>query len=439
MQSEILSAWVKEGELQNQQAYVTQDQIATVLVRAIGKEQQVDGNYNEVAKELGLFDGIAKDKQISSKDLDIIFENYKKVVNKDVNDQGVKEISVEDFMSNPGNFGYQLSPDGNYISYASAWESRSNVFVKEMNSEKEPVRVTSSTDRDIAGFIWKDDNILYLKDNAGDENYHIYSSSFSGAKEQDLTPYPNVVAYPVDILHGVEDHILIMMNKEDATAFDLYKLNVKTGETTLVAKNPGNIQGWLADNDGQIRMALESDGVVGTVLYRDSEDEPFRPFIKLEAGDTVSPIAFSKDNQSVYAISNKDRDKVQLVKYDLQANEEVILANPNVDIAGALYSKSKDKLLYASYITDKVYYEFLDEDFEKIFNKIKDKIGVTESEFGINDYNEDMTKFIVSISSDTVYGKYYYYDLNNGYINRASRIRLLVKSRRVVNNAFYFL
>src|SRR4051812_30988385 len=59
MQSEILSAWVKEGELQNQQAYVTQDQIATVLVRAIGTEQQEVGNYSEVAKKLGLFDGIA--------------------------------------------------------------------------------------------------------------------------------------------------------------------------------------------------------------------------------------------------------------------------------------------------------------------------------------------------------------------------------------------
>ncbi len=33
-----------------------------------------------------------------------------------------------------------------------------------------------------------------------------------------------------------------------------------------------------------------------------------------------------------------------------------------------------------------------------------------ESELGINDYNKEMTKFIVSVSSDTVYGKYYYYD-----------------------------
>ena len=59
-----------------------------------------------------------------------------------------------------------------------------NVFVKEMNSEEEPVRVTNLTDRDIAGFIWKDDNILYLKDNGGDENYHIYTSTFNGAEEQ---------------------------------------------------------------------------------------------------------------------------------------------------------------------------------------------------------------------------------------------------------------
>ena len=46
------------------------------------------------------------------------------------NNEGVKEISVEDFMKNPGNMGYELSPDGNYITYVSTWENRLNVFVK---------------------------------------------------------------------------------------------------------------------------------------------------------------------------------------------------------------------------------------------------------------------------------------------------------------------
>lgn len=412
MRTEILTNWVQQGELKNQQAFVTQDEIARVLIRALGveKDEKTLGSYKKSATAQGLFKGIPKDKRITYSDLQVIFTNYNKLKNKGIDNKGVKEVSVEDFMRNPGELGYQLSPDGNYISYASAWENRLNVFVKEMNKDSEPVRVTSSKDRDIAGFIWKDNHILYLKDNAGDENYHIHLSSFNGATEKDLTPYENVVAYPIDVLQGVENEILIMMNKEDATAFDVYKLNVKTGDTTLVAKNPGDIQGWLADSEGQIRMAVASDGVEGAVLYRDSEDQEFKPFITIEAGDTVSPIAFSQDNQSIYAVSNKNRDKAVLVKYDLQANEEVILSNPDVDIASALYSTSKDKLLFAAYVTDKTNYVFLDDDFEKIFTKIRNKIGVSESEFGINDYNKEMTKFIVSISSDKVYGKYYYYD-----------------------------
>jgi hypothetical protein len=48
-------------------------------------------------------------------------------------------------------------------------------------------------------------------------------------------------------------------------------------------------------------MAIATDGVVGTVLYRESEDEDFRPFLSLEAGDQFMPIAFTKDNQSGYA------------------------------------------------------------------------------------------------------------------------------------------
>lgn len=423
MRQEILDDWVKLGELEDEKAYVTQDQVARVLVRALGQQDlSTLVGYKKQANSLGLFKGIEKNKRLTVTDVHIIFGNYEAIKNKDITNKGVKEVSVEDFMRNPGNFGYQLSTDGNYISFASEWESRSNVFVKDMNSDADPVRVTSSKDRDIAGSFWKDDYVLYLKDNAGDENYHIYSSTFNGKEEKDLTPYENVVAYPVDHLNGVQDEILIMMNKDDATVFDVYKLNVKTGDTTLVAKNPGMIQGWLADSDGQIRMAIESDGVVGTILYRSSEDEPFESFISLEAGDTVTPIAFSKDNQSIYAISNKNRDKAALVKYDLQANEELILDNVDVDISGALYSRSKDKLLYSAYITDKVHYEFLDEEFEIIFHKIRNKLGVEESDFGINDYNKEMTKFIVSISSDKVYGKYYYYDATSDELTELAEL-----------------
>ncbi|MGE7695717.1 prolyl oligopeptidase family serine peptidase [Lysinibacillus sp. NPDC094177] len=411
MRQQIIKQWVKGEELKDLSANIKRDEAARILVRALDKEEKETtiAEYQEKANKLGLFNGLSNSEKISKQDAVKILNNAKKVKNGATN-EGVKEISVEDFMKNPGNFGYELSPDGNYITFSSEWENRSNVFVKKMNDDSEPVRVSSSKDRDIAGSFWKDDNLLYVKDKGGDENFHIYSTTFNGSEEKDLTPYPNVTVGLLSGLEGVKDEILIMMNKEDAKVFDVYKLNVKTGKTTHVAKNPGNVSSWLADRDGNIRMAVVSDGVVGTVLYRDSEKDEFKPFIEIEAGDDINPFSFSKDNKHIYATSNKGRDKVEIVKYDLDGNEEVIMSNSEVDVSGILYNAEKDKVLYGAYVTDKVHYQFYDEDFEKLFRKIQNKLGVEESELGINDYNKDMTKFIVSVSSDTVYGKYYYYD-----------------------------
>lgn len=412
MRQQIIDKWVKAGEFTDLSLTIKRDEVARILVRALNKEEKEASlaDYLEKANKIGLFNGLSLNTEaISKQDAVKILNNAKQIKNGS-NHEGVKEISVEDFMKNPGNFGYELSPDGNYITFSSAWENRSNVFVKKMNDDSEPVRVSNSKDRDVAGFYWKDNNLLYVKDKGGDENFHIYSTTFNGSEEKDLTPYPNVTVGILSGLQGVKDEILIMMNKEDATVFDVYKLNVKTGETTHVAKNPGNITSWLADRNGNVRIAVASDGVEGTILYRDSEKDEFKPFIEMEAGDEVMPLAFSKDNQYIYATSNKGRDKVEVVKYDLKGNEEVIMSNDQVDVSGVLYSAEHDKLLYGAYITDKPHYQFFDENFEKLFRKIQSKLNVHESELGINDYNKEMTKFIVSVSSDTVYGKYYYYD-----------------------------
>ncbi|MGE8003598.1 S9 family peptidase [Lysinibacillus sp. NPDC093216] len=433
MRQQIIDQWVKGEELKDLSINIKRDEAARILIRALNKEEKEAtlAEYQEKANKLGLFNGLSASETISKQDAVKILNNAKNVKNGVGNNEGVKEISVEDFMKHPGNAGYQLSPDGNYITYKSAWENRSNVFVKKMNDDSEPVRVSSSTDRDIGGSFWKDDNLLYVKDKGGDENFHIYSTTFNGNEEKDLTPYPNVTVGLLSDLQGVKDEILITMNKEDAKVFDVYKLNVKTGETNHVAKNPGNISSWLADHDGNVRMAVASDGVEGTVLYRDSEKDEFKPFIEMKAGDEVMPLAFSKDNKHIFATTNKGRDKVEVVKYDLEGNEEVIMSNSEVDVMGVLYNSEKDKLLYGAYITDKGHYQFFDEDFEKIFRKIQNKLGVQESELSINDYNKEMTKFIVNVSSDTVFGKYYYYDSTTDEITEMATLSPWLKQEEL--------
>lgn len=413
--------WLKEGEFISVDAPIKRGEMARMMVRALGKEQGETSlaEYAASAKALGLIQGDAdgslhEDQPVTVAQAAVVLKNYSNKMLSTMDDRGVSQISVEDFMRSPGSFGYELSPDGKYLSYAGTWENRSNVYVEKLGEKSEPIRVTSSKDRDITGFFWKGNNILYLKDKGGDENFHVYSSTFNGNKEVDLTPYDKVSVQLVSDLSGVKDEILISMNKEDATIFDVYKLNVKTGETKLIAKNPGNIMVWVADRQGKIRLASESDGIVSTLLYRDTEEKAFKPLVTLNNGDSMNPLGFSADGKSIYAVSNNGRDKTALVKLNLKGEEEVLYQHPEVDVTGAYYDKNQDKMLAAVYVTDKAHLEFFDDKFEAMYRKLQQKLGVSESEIRLNDYDEDMTKLIVSVSNDKTYGMYYFYDSVSG-------------------------
>ena len=84
------------------------------------------------------------------------------------------ELPLETFFRNTEKTGYQISPDGKYFSYMAPYESRRNIFVQPVDG-KDAVRITSETERDLAGYFWANDHrILYLKDTGGDENFQLY-------------------------------------------------------------------------------------------------------------------------------------------------------------------------------------------------------------------------------------------------------------------------
>jgi hypothetical protein len=190
--------------------------------------------------------------------------------------QKAPQIPLEDFFRNPEKTAFQLSPKGEYFSYLAPWESRLNVFVQK-TGEENALRITSETERDIAGYLWKGDNrILFLKDTGGDENFHMYGVNADGSDLTGLTVFEKVRTMPIDDLKEVDDMVIVGLNKRDATVFDPYRLNVLTGEMIMLAENPGNIMDWMTDHDGKLRLATVSDGVNSTILYRDTEDEEFR-------------------------------------------------------------------------------------------------------------------------------------------------------------------
>ena len=50
------------------------------------------------------------------------------------------------------------------------------------------------------------------------------------------------------------------MNQRDPSLFDVYRLNLQTGQLTLDTENPGGVIRWVADHQLQIRVSQSYHG-----------------------------------------------------------------------------------------------------------------------------------------------------------------------------------
>ncbi|WP_438447701.1 S9 family peptidase [Gorillibacterium sp. sgz5001074] len=320
------------------------------------------------------------------------------------------QIPLEDFFRQPAQVSFSMSPDGKYMAYMQPADNRMNVFVKKIG-EKDAVQVTHATERDIMGYMWKgNDRLVYMTDKGGDENYHLYSVKLDGKDDKDLTPFPNTRAMLLDDLKEVKDEMLVLLNKRDPRFFDVYRLNVQTGELKLTAENPGNITGWMTDHQGRIRIASSSDGNNTAILYRQSEDQPFAPLLNTGYQDTFSPITFDADNKELFVATNLNRDKIQIVRYDPETKQvkETVFEHPDVDASNLIYSVQKKQVLAAVYETDKVHYQYFDDSYKSLMQTLESKAeGKTVS---LQSMSEDGNLVMYRTYSDRSLGAYYSYD-----------------------------
>ena len=333
----------------------------------------------------------------------------------------IKTIPLEDFFRNPEKSNFQLSPDGKHISYMKPWEDgnrRMNVYIKPINSEKE-IRVTEASNRSLYGYFWLNNNrIAYIQDKGGDENIHIYAVDIDGGNNIDLTPFENIQARITDDLEDDENFMLVEINKRNAQIHDVYRLNVNDGNLKLVAENPGNISGWMTDNDGKLRIAMTSDGVNTSLLYRDSEDDDFKSILTTNFKESVSPLYFTFDNKELYVSSNRNRDKSAIFKFDLNnaQEKEIVFEHPEVDVYGLMRSKKRKVITGVSYTTAKREIEFFDKWRENIQNNLESKLNNVE--VSIREFSKDESKAIVVAYSDKSRGTYYYYDIERDMLTK---------------------
>jgi len=332
--------------------------------------------------------------------------------------KGIEElpplIPREVLFGNPEKAMPQLSPNGKMMAYIAPLNTVLNVWAKTIG-EDDDHPVTADTNQGVIFYGWRADSksILYVQDQEGNENYRLYGVNLKTGKLKDYTPFEDV---RIRIIAWDTDHpreLLIAMNKRNPQIYDVYHLNLRNGKLRMVAENPGNILGWMADEDFKLRGALVMNTVGGTDLWvRDDEKSEWRTLVSwnLEDNSASNPLGFSNDGNHFYLRDSRDANAARLVKINIATGEtEVIAEDPQYDLGPVMFHPETGEVQGVSFMKERRERVFFDPEVEADFGIIN---RLDDGDAGLSDRTMDDDVWLISFNKDNGPIPYYAYDRN---------------------------
>ena len=345
-----------------------------------------------------------------------------------------KQIPLEDFFKNPEKSSYQISPNGSFYSYMGPYKNRMNIFIQKIG-DSSATQLTFEEKRDISGYFWpNNEQLVFLKDDAGDENFHLFGVDIDGSNPISFTDFDGVKAQIIDDLPDQKDFIIIGLNKRNKQVFDPYRLNLKSGKISILAENPGNIQGWMFDHEGKLRIATAIvDGVNTSLLYRDSEQEEFKTIVTTNFKEGFSPQFFTFDNKNIIGTSNLGRDKSVVIELDPSTGKEVkeLYGNEDYDVGGVAYSRKRKVITAAYYNSWKSERHFFDQQSKALFEKVQNHLPGYE--ISVSGMSDDENIFIIRTYSDKSLGAYFIYNAKEDNLDKIVEVSPWIDENEMSN------
>lgn len=343
----------------------------------------------------------------------------------------IEQISIETFFKDADKSVFSISPDGKHISYLQPYNGKLNIFVESLNGDS-TVRITSEEQLSIQKYFWAGNNhLLYVLDNGQAKGFKLHSVTKDGKKNIRISIKSTTKVEFIDQYKYSNQDILLAMNERKAENFDVYKLDLETGEKKMVEKNPGNFIRWIADDENKIRLAIGSDGVTQTLYYREKIGRKFKAVKSCNFRNTLQPVGFTGKKDHIYALSNLNRDKLALVEFDCKTGQEikVIYENPRGDVTDVMYFKTLNKMAYVNTEVEKREVHFFDKKIAAIYYKIKNRLNGEKFKIVGSDNLEN--HFVLRSFTDKSPGAYYIYFTKKDSLKKLADINSAIDPRKM--------
>ncbi|NIA14676.1 MAG: prolyl oligopeptidase family serine peptidase [Nitrospiraceae bacterium] len=326
--------------------------------------------------------------------------------------------------SNPDRANVQVSPDGAWLSHLAPVEGVLNVWVGPVDEPEAAKPVTEDRNRGIRIYFWAYTNahILYLQDKGGDENWHVYAVDIETRQTRDLTPLEGVRAEIKAVSHKFPNEILIGLNDRDPQYHDVYRLDIATGERTLVQENT-QFRSFIIDDDYAIRFGARMTEDGGRELLRPVREE-WVSFLTIGPEDSLTTYVegFDKAGKRLYLSDSRGRNTAAFVTLDLDSGAKTLVAeDAKSDVAGAMLHPTENTVQAVAFEYKRKTWTALD---PKVGADLEVLRGVAEGDAQIVDRTLDDAHWVVAYIPDDGPVRYYYYD------RATQKARYLFSNRR---------
>jgi dipeptidyl aminopeptidase/acylaminoacyl peptidase len=328
----------------------------------------------------------------------------------------VELISRDALFGNPERAGVQISPDGKYVSWIAPLEGVLNVWVAPADDLSAATAVTADKGRGIRSYSWSysPGSLMYRRDTAGDENFHVIAVDVLSKQEKDLTPYTKTLALIVGVSDKHPDSVLLSMNDRDPKWHDLYRVDLASGERTLLQKNDASIGYYLTDADFKVRFASRTRPDGGNELLKPDgeggwdkiEDVPFDDTL------TTSPAGLTHDGSTLYFLDSRNRDTAALYAVDSSTGKRtLVLEDARADIGRSLTDPTTGKVqaVAVEYLREE--WKLLDDSLAADMKRLRE---IGPGDIDIASRTLDDKTWIVAYGSAEKPATYYRYDRTNG-------------------------
>ncbi|MEV0778067.1 S9 family peptidase [Streptomyces sp. NPDC050428] len=341
-----------------------------------------------------------------------------------------RTVTVEELFAPPVRASASLSPDGTRIAYLAPWENRMNLWIEGVDAPGDARRVTAE-DRGLLSYYWTDDPrwLLYTRDQGGDENCHLYRVDLDAPDVAaiNLTPFPGARIADLALPAARPGKAVFSANTRTPAEFDLFELDIATGDLRTLATSPGGattglLHGGNGDpfvtemtEEGDLRLSRwnEATKTLSQVALFDGADYPVG----------VYPMEATADGTGVLVGSYRGTDQLRLVRLDPATGEETeVDSHPVHDLdtrAGAfprlpsplIRSRRTGELIGVRYLGERQVIHALDRHFAEVLKNLE---KLSDGDLGDISSDGSERRWVVTFVHDRDPGVTYLYDHATG-------------------------